>query len=60
MTSSANFTKPSFNYKKTEQAVGDDVPTPMNTITSLLKGMLCYTRRFGKIIRFVIPAVFIN
>lgn len=35
MTSSVNFTKSSFSYKKTEQAVGDDVPTPMDTITTV-------------------------
>jgi hypothetical protein len=35
MTSSVNFTKPSFSYKKMEQAVGDDVPTAMNTITTV-------------------------
>jgi len=32
---SVNFTKPSFSYKNTEQAVRDNVPTPMNTITSV-------------------------
>lgn len=29
MTSSVYLTKQSFSYKKTEQAVGDDVPTSM-------------------------------
>jgi len=36
MTSSVNFTKTSFNYKKTEQAVGD-VPTPINTTSVFWK-----------------------
>jgi hypothetical protein len=35
MTSSAYFTKPLLSYKKTEQEVGDNVPTPMNTMATV-------------------------
>jgi hypothetical protein len=35
VASPAYFTKPLFSYKKTEQAVRDDVPTPMNTMATV-------------------------